>query len=59
MAGIKKALAMQGIGLGLLKAKRLNPMEIFGGHGVKDLKGIPRHGGQGARKSRIARRASR
>jgi quinone-modifying oxidoreductase, subunit QmoC len=40
VSGIKEALGMQSIGLGLLLAKRLNPMEIFGGHGVKDLKGF-------------------
>jgi len=40
MAGIKTALSMQSIGLGMVLAKRLNPMEIFGGHGVKDLKGF-------------------
>ena len=40
VAGIKEALAMQGIGLAMFKAKRINPMEIFGGHGVKDLKGF-------------------
>lgn len=34
--GIKNALAMQSVGLGLMKAKRLNPMEIFGGHKCKD-----------------------
>lgn len=33
--GIKNSLAMQGIGLGLMKAKRLNPMEIIGGHTCK------------------------
>ena len=38
--GIKTALGMQSIGLGMVKAKRLNPMEIFGGHGLKDLKGF-------------------
>jgi quinone-modifying oxidoreductase subunit QmoC len=38
--GIKNALAMQGIGLGLVKAGRLNPMEIFGGHKCKDKSGI-------------------
>ena len=31
---------MQSVGLGMVKAKRLNPMELFGGHGVKDKKGI-------------------
>jgi heterodisulfide reductase subunit C2 len=34
--GIKNALAMQSIGLGLVKAGRLNPMELFGGHKCKD-----------------------
>lgn len=38
--GIKNALAMQGIGLKLMKAKRLNPMEILGGHKCKDASGI-------------------
>jgi quinone-modifying oxidoreductase subunit QmoC len=38
--GIKNSLAMQGIGLGLMKAKRLNPMEILGGHTCKDKSGI-------------------
>ena len=40
VAGIRTALTMKGIGLGLLKAKRLNPLEILGGHGVKDVKGF-------------------
>ncbi len=34
--GIKNALSMQGIGLALVKAKRLNPMELFGGHKCED-----------------------
>lgn len=38
--GIKNALAMQSIGLGMMKAKRLNPFELFGGHACKDQKGI-------------------
>jgi quinone-modifying oxidoreductase subunit QmoC len=38
--GIRTALAMQAIGLGLLKAKRLNPLEIVGGHRIKDVKGF-------------------
>ncbi|MBU0752011.1 MAG: 4Fe-4S dicluster domain-containing protein [Gammaproteobacteria bacterium] len=38
--GIKTALNMQKIGLGMVMAGRLNPMEIFGGHSVKDLKGF-------------------
>ncbi|HEX8980198.1 MAG TPA: 4Fe-4S dicluster domain-containing protein [Parasulfuritortus sp.] len=40
-AGIKKAMAMQDVALGLVKAKRLNVMEaIGGGHKCKDIKGI-------------------
>nr|VFK51150.1 MAG: quinone-modifying oxidoreductase subunit QmoC [Candidatus Kentron sp. TUN]VFK51346.1 MAG: quinone-modifying oxidoreductase subunit QmoC [Candidatus Kentron sp. TUN]VFK54473.1 MAG: quinone-modifying oxidoreductase subunit QmoC [Candidatus Kentron sp. TUN] len=41
--GIQTALKMKDIGLGLQKTKRLNPLEILGGHGVKgssDLKKI-------------------
>jgi quinone-modifying oxidoreductase subunit QmoC len=38
--GIKNAMAMQSVGLGLMKAKRLNPLEILGGHGVKDKSGF-------------------
>jgi len=38
--GIKNALAMQGVGIGLVKAKRLNPMELFGGHKCKDAGGL-------------------
>ncbi len=39
-AGVKTSLAMKDIGLGMFKAKRINPMELFGGHAVKDLKGF-------------------
>lgn len=38
--GIKNALAMQAIGLGLMKAKRLNPMEMFAGHAIRDQAGF-------------------
>jgi quinone-modifying oxidoreductase subunit QmoC len=38
--GIKNAMAMQSVGLGLMKAKRLSPMEIVGGHTCKDKSGI-------------------
>ena len=38
--GIKNAWAMQSTGLGLVKAGRLNPMELFGGHKCKDKSGI-------------------
>jgi quinone-modifying oxidoreductase subunit QmoC len=41
-AGVRKAWEMRGIGLGLLKAKRLNPFELFGGHTCKDQSGIRR-----------------
>ena len=34
--GIRNALAMQGVGFGLMRARRLNPMELFGGHKCKD-----------------------
>jgi quinone-modifying oxidoreductase subunit QmoC len=40
LQGIKNALAMQSIGLGLVKAGRLNPMELFGGHKCKDSDAI-------------------
>ncbi|MDD3529282.1 MAG: 4Fe-4S dicluster domain-containing protein [Gallionellaceae bacterium] len=40
-SGIKKAMAMQDVALGLVKAGRLNLMEaIGGGHKCKDIKGI-------------------
>ncbi len=38
--GIKNAMAMQGVGMALMKAKRLNPMEILGGHKCKDSAAI-------------------
>jgi quinone-modifying oxidoreductase subunit QmoC len=40
VAGIRTGLTMKAIGLGLFKAKRLNPMEIAGGHAIKDIKGL-------------------
>jgi len=40
MQGIKNAMAMQGIGIGLIKARRLNPFEIFGGHKCRDREGF-------------------
>jgi len=40
-SGIKKAMAMQDVALGLVKAGRLNLMEALGGgHKCKDVKGI-------------------
>ena len=38
--GVKTSLKMQKIGLGMLKSKRMSPMEMLGGHAVKDLKGF-------------------
>lgn len=38
--GIKTSLKMKDIGLGMLKTKRMSPMEALGGHSVKDLSGF-------------------
>jgi quinone-modifying oxidoreductase subunit QmoC len=38
--GVKTALKMKDVGLGMLKTKRMSPMEIVGGHGVKDRAGL-------------------
>ena len=38
--GVKTALKMKDIGLGMLKTKRMNPMEILGGHSIKDKSGF-------------------
>jgi len=38
--GIKTALKMQNIGLGMLKARRMTPMELIGGHKCRDAKGL-------------------
>ena len=38
--GIKTALKNQKLGLNMVKTKRMNPMEIMGGHGVKDTSGL-------------------
>jgi quinone-modifying oxidoreductase subunit QmoC len=40
VAGLKKGWEMRHVALGLLKARRLNPFELFGGHRCKDTKGI-------------------
>lgn len=40
MAGIKKGWTMRNVGLGLLKAGRLNPLELFKSHECKEKKGI-------------------
>ena len=38
--GVKTSLKMQKIGMGMLKTKRMAPLEIVGGHGCKDKKGL-------------------
>ncbi|KOR30600.1 heterodisulfide reductase [Achromatium sp. WMS2] len=38
--GIKTALKMKDIGIDLAKTKRMNPMELLGGHSIKDLSGF-------------------
>ncbi|MCB1735298.1 MAG: 4Fe-4S dicluster domain-containing protein [Gammaproteobacteria bacterium] len=38
--GIKTSLKMKDIGLGMVKTKRMNVMEILGGHSVKDKSGF-------------------
>ena len=38
--GIKKSLKMRDIGMGMMMAGRLTPMEMIGGHGCKDTKGF-------------------
>lgn len=40
VAGIRKAWEMRHVGLGLLKAGRLNPFELFRGHRCKDTRGL-------------------
>jgi quinone-modifying oxidoreductase subunit QmoC len=38
--GVKTALKMAPVGLGMLKTKRMSPMEMVGGHSIKDIKGF-------------------
>ncbi|VAW55008.1 Heterodisulfide reductase subunit C-like protein [hydrothermal vent metagenome] len=38
--GVKNGLAAAGMGMGMYKAKRLNPMELLGGHSIKDKSGF-------------------
>ena len=38
--GIKTALKMKDIGLGMWKTKRMSPMEYLGGHSIKDTSGL-------------------
>jgi quinone-modifying oxidoreductase, subunit QmoC len=39
-SGVKEAMAMKDIGMSMMKAKRINPLEILGGHALKDLSGF-------------------
>ncbi|QFY90037.1 4Fe-4S dicluster domain-containing protein [Magnetovirga frankeli] len=38
--GVKNALANQKLGQNMMKAKRMSPMEILGGHSLKDVGGF-------------------
>lgn len=38
--GVKVSMGKQKLGLNMMKAKRMSPMEMLGGHGVKDLSGF-------------------
>jgi len=38
--GVKTSLKMMPIGQGMFFSKRMSPMELFGGHGIKDVKGL-------------------
>jgi quinone-modifying oxidoreductase, subunit QmoC len=38
--GIKNAMAQQQLGMGMMKAKRMNPLEFFGGHKCKNLSDV-------------------
>ncbi len=38
--GVKTSLKMQKVGIGMVKTKRMNTMELFKGHGIKDTKGL-------------------
>jgi quinone-modifying oxidoreductase subunit QmoC len=38
--GIKTALKMKDVGMGMVKTKRMSPMELLGGHKCKDAGGL-------------------
>jgi len=40
--GVKNAMAKKDLGLAMQKTQRMNPMEFFGGHKLKDLSGFQR-----------------
>ena len=37
---MKVSMGKQKLGLNMMKAKRMSPMEMLGGHGVSDLSGF-------------------
>jgi len=39
-SGIKEAMKNKALGQAMMKTQRMNPMEFFGGHGVKDKSGL-------------------
>ncbi len=39
-SGVKEAMKNKALGQAMMKTKRMNPMEFFGGHGVKDKSGL-------------------
>ena len=39
-AGIKEVMVHQKLGMSMMNAKRMAPMGVFGGHGVKDPSGL-------------------
>ena len=38
--GIKTSLKMKGVGIGMLRTKRMSVGDLFGGHGIKDQSGF-------------------
>lgn len=38
--GVKVSLSKQKLGMNMMKAKRMSPMEMLGGHGISDLSGF-------------------
>jgi quinone-modifying oxidoreductase subunit QmoC len=38
--GIKTSMKNQKLGMAMMKAKRMSPSEMFGGHGIKDPAGF-------------------
>lgn len=38
--GVKTAMSKQKLGMDMMKTKRMNPMEILGGHGIQDKAGF-------------------